>query len=218
MSVLLDCGPGTLANLQRHLDLRALDAVVITHCHPDHWVELPVLRNVLKWVLRRGDAVPVFTTAETWAMAEVVSKDPMLDTFAPTIVRDGSDVRIGAQRWRFSRTDHPVETLAVRVDCEGRSFAFSSDTGPAWSLTSLVDGTGIDLALVESTFDDATYPGDVQHLTARLAATMAAASDVRHLVLTHLMPGEDPVAHLTEARASFGGSVSVAVIDERYEA
>jgi ribonuclease BN (tRNA processing enzyme) len=217
-SVLLDCGPGTLANLQRYLDPRALDAIVITHCHPDHWVELPVLRNVLKWVLRRDEPLAVFTTSKTWQMATAVSDDSMLDTFVPTIVKDGSDAQIGAQRWRFSRTDHPVETLAVRVDAGGRSFAFSSDTGPAWSLASLSDGDGIDLALVESTFVDATYPGEVQHLTARLAGLTARAAGVRRLVLTHLMPGEDPEAHLAEARASFGGSVSVADIDERYQA
>jgi ribonuclease BN (tRNA processing enzyme) len=217
-AVLLDCGPGTLANLQRHIDPRLLDAVVITHCHPDHWVELPVLRNVLKWVLRREHLLPVFTTAETWAMAEVVSKDAMLDTYLPTIVKDGSDEQIGAQRWRFSRTDHPVETLAVRVDAGGRSFVFTSDTGPAWHLDALADGTGIDLALVESTFVEATFPTDgVQHLTARAAAEMATAANVRQLVLTHLMPGEDRAAHLAEARGSFSGPLSVAGIDERYD-
>jgi ribonuclease BN (tRNA processing enzyme) len=217
-SVLLDCGPGTLANLQRHLDLRTLDAVVITHCHPDHWVELPVLRNVVKWVLEREQPLPVFTTSETWDMARVISKDPMLDTFTPTIVKDGSEETVAGMRWRFSRTDHPVETLAVRVDAAGRSFAFSADTGPEWSLSALADGDGIDLALVESTFTDATYPGYVQHLTARQAARTAASARVRQLVLTHLMPGEARGAHLAEARASFDGSVSVADIDERYEA
>jgi ribonuclease BN (tRNA processing enzyme) len=218
LAVLLDCGPGTLANLQRHLNPRDLDAIVITHCHPDHWVELPVLRNVLKWVLEREEPLPVFTTAETWGMAEVVSKDSMHDTFVPTIVKDGSEETIGGQRWRFARTDHPVETLAVRVDGQGRSFVFSSDTGPAWSLSALADGSGIDLAFVESTFTESSYPGNVQHLTARQAATTAHDAGVRRLVLTHLMPGEDPHAHRTEAAASFGGSLSVADIDERYEA
>jgi ribonuclease BN (tRNA processing enzyme) len=222
-TVLLDCGPGTLANLQLHASLRDLDAVVITHSHPDHWVELPVLRNVWKWVLRCEDHLPVITTAETWAMAEVAAGGDMSDTFQRAIVRDGSDVRIGPQRWRFSRTDHPVETLAVRVDSDQRSFAFSSDTGRGWSLEALSFGDGIDLAFVESTFVDSTYPGGVQHLTARLAGATAAAAGVRHLVLTHLLPGEDPAAHLSEARASFDGSpaatqLSVAEIHERYHA
>jgi ribonuclease BN (tRNA processing enzyme) len=222
-TVLLDCGPGTLANLQMHASLRELDAVVITHSHPDHWVELPVLRNVWKWVLSCEEQLPVFTTAETWAMADMVGGGGITDTFQQAIVRDGADVRIGPQRWRFSRTDHPVETLAVRVDTGGRSFAFSSDTGNRWSLEALADDDGIDLAFVESTFVDSTFPDGVQHLTARLAGDTAAAAGVRHLVLTHLMPGENPAAHLAEARASFDRSptakqLSVAEIHERYQA
>jgi ribonuclease BN (tRNA processing enzyme) len=216
-TVLLDCGPGTLARLQRHVDLRALDAVVVTHCHPDHWVELPVLRNVLKYVLRREQAIPVLTTAETWSMAEVVSRDAMVDTFTPTILSDGSDEQLGDLRLRFSRTDHPVETLAVRVDDGGRSFVFSSDTGPEWSLSALSDGDGIDLAFVESTYVEATFPANAPHLTARGAARNATEASVRRLVLTHLMPGEDPNAHLAEARDSFDGPLSVANIDERYD-
>lgn len=221
-TVLLDCGPGTLGNLQRHIDLSELDAIVITHCHPDHWVELPVLRNAWKWVLRR-QGLPVFTTAETWMMADVAGGGSIDDTFARDIVRDGDERRIGTQRWRFSRTDHPVETLAVRVDVDGRSFVFSSDTGPAWSLAALSDHDGIDLAFCESTYVETTRPPTAPHLSARHAGALGAAAGARHLVLTHLMPGEDPEAHLAEARASFGGSLaapklSVAQIHERYEA
>ena len=45
-TVLLDAGPGTLGPLQRAIDLVDLDAIVLTHSHPDHWLEVPVLRNV----------------------------------------------------------------------------------------------------------------------------------------------------------------------------
>jgi ribonuclease BN (tRNA processing enzyme) len=212
-SVLLDCGPGTLANLQAHLDLRTLDAVVITHCHPDHWVELPVLRNVWRWVLHRN-GLPVYTTEETWAMNTVVAGGSVGEALAPTIVHDCSEVEIGGQRWRFSRTDHPVETLAVRVDADERSLAFSSDTGPRWSLEAL--GSGIDLALCESTFVDGTAPPAVQHLTARQAAETASAAGVERLVLTHQMPGQDPLAHYEEARDTFDRALSIARTHERY--
>jgi ribonuclease BN (tRNA processing enzyme) len=213
-TVLLDCGPGTLANLQHHVEIGELDAVVVTHCHPDHWVELPVLRNVWKWILGRRD-LPVYTTEETWDMHVSVSVGDPHDTFRPTIVTDRSDVEIGGQRWRFSETDHPVETLAVRVDAEDRSFGFSSDTGPKWSLEAL--GGGLDLALCESTYVDATHPGRVQHLTARQAAESANAAGVRRLVLTHLLPGEDPLAHFDEASATFDRFLTVARIHERYD-
>lgn len=217
-TVLLDCGPGTLANLQSHVEVGDLDAVVITHCHPDHWAELPVLRKVWKWVLRSDRRLPVVTTGETWHMAEVVGGGKITDTFEPTIVSDRSDHTVGAMRWRFARTDHPVETLAVRADVGGRSFAFSADTGPNWSLETLAFDDGIDLAFVESTFSDGNVPRGVQHLTASQAGATASAARVRHLVLTHLMPGQDPATHLDEARTTFGGSLSVAANHQRYEA
>jgi ribonuclease BN (tRNA processing enzyme) len=111
--VLLDCGPGTLANLQKHIDLAELTAVVVTHCHPDHWLELPILCNAWRYGLGLGD-LPVHTTAETVGMFRAVLGD-VEPTFRWTLVTDGDDLAIGGQRWRFSETDHPVETLAVRV-------------------------------------------------------------------------------------------------------
>jgi ribonuclease BN (tRNA processing enzyme) len=215
-NVLLDCGPGTLANLQRHLPVGDLDAVVITHCHPDHWVELPVLRNVWQWVVRRR-GLPVYTTSETWSMLVTVAHGHPGDAFSPTIVRSGDDLMLKDQRWRFSLTDHPVETHAVRVDTGDRSFAFSADTGPGWSLEAL--GHGIDLVFCESTFSDATLPPDgAPHLTARQAGASAAAAGAARLVLTHLLPGEDPAAHLAEASEVFDRPLSIAKIHERYDA
>ncbi|NCG22898.1 MAG: MBL fold metallo-hydrolase, partial [Actinobacteria bacterium] len=71
-SVLLDCGPGTLGPLQRAIDLADLTAVVVTHNHPDHWLELPVLRNVFKYFHRRRD-IPLYGTAETRRMDDAVT-------------------------------------------------------------------------------------------------------------------------------------------------
>ena len=213
-NVLLDCGPGTLANLQQHIDIAALDAVVITHCHPDHWIELPVLRNVWQWVVhKRG--LPVYTTAETWDMAVAVSGESIGEILTPTIVTDGSEMTIDDQRWRFSRTDHPVETLAVRVDSDDRTFAFSADTGAGWSFEAF--GSGIDIALCESTYTEATHPGKVQHLSARQAGATAAAARVQRLVLTHQLPGEDKAAHLDEAQRMFDRPIAVARIHESYD-
>lgn len=213
-NVLLDCGPGTLANLQEHLPLAALDAVVVTHAHPDHWAELSVMRTAWRWVLHR-DGFPVITTDETWERLAAIAGGDVGSMFAHTAVRDGSSMRLGDQRWRFARTDHGVETLAIRADADGSSFAFSADTGPAWSLEAL--GAGIDLAFCESTYVDATVPDNVQHLTARQAGATAAASGVGRLVLTHQLPGEDPHAHLAEARTTYDGPLSVARVHERYE-
>jgi ribonuclease BN (tRNA processing enzyme) len=201
-TVLVDLGPGALANAQRHVDLVDVDAIVLTHEHPDHWTDLPVGRNVYRYVLDR-QGVPVHATAGTIALAAPFCDD---DTFAWTAIADGSELSVGDLRFRFSRTDHPVETLAVMAEADGASVLYSSDTGPGWS--PLAFGVRPDLALVEATFD---HPHDLHlHLTAAQAGEAARAVGAGRLVLTHLLPGLDPARQRAEAEVTYGGPVDVA--------
>jgi ribonuclease BN (tRNA processing enzyme) len=205
-AVVVDLGTGTLANLQVNLDPRAVDAVVLSHEHPDHWLDLPVLRNALRYVLG-VEGLDVYGTAGNLRLAAT-----LIDELAPTIdwhtVKPGATAEVGPMRLRFGLTDHPVETLAVRVEAGGRSLLYSADTGPAWAPGELADG--VDLLLCEASL----RPGDegaVQHLSARQAGELARAVGAAQLVLTHMVPGVDPEAQREEAAAAYGGPVAVAV-------
>jgi ribonuclease BN (tRNA processing enzyme) len=210
-SVWVDTGPGTLGLLQQHVTLADLDAVVVTHHHPDHWLDLPVLRNALKYVVGR-ESLPVYGTAGTLRLAEQVI-DRIPPTFAWTTVTDGDIFTVGSMTFTCSRTDHPVETLALRVDSGGRSLAYSSDTADGWSVASL--GAGIDLFLCEASLAD-EEAGSV-HLTAQQAGAMAAAGGVARLVVTHVVPGVDPERQRDTAAAAFGRPVELAVPHTRFE-
>ncbi|WP_436792799.1 MBL fold metallo-hydrolase [Actinospongicola halichondriae] len=212
-NIWLDCGSGSFANLQRHIDLTDLHGIVCSHSHPDHWLELPVAVNAFRYGLdRRTAGIPLFWTAETAAMFTAVSGRPPEPTFVSEIVDEASRVHIGEVAVTFSRTDHPVETLAVRADGDGGSIVYTADTGNAWSLASL--GPGIDIAVVEATLD---HPETgIQHLTAAQAGAQAREAGVAALVLTHLAPGSDPEARRREAATAFDGPIAVAEIDERY--
>ena len=150
--MLLDCGPGTLGPLQAEIDIADLTAIVLTHCHPDHWMEMPVLRNVLTYFQPRS-ALPVHSTAETKQMHEAVSlaTPGKSSPFDWNVINADSTVQIADQHWSFRETDHPVETLAVRVDALERSFMFTSDTGPGWRFTAFDPG-------IHTVFADASGP------------------------------------------------------------
>ena len=114
----------------------------------------------------------------------------------------------------FSRTDHPPETLGMRVDAGGRSLGYSADTGPAWSLEAL--GPGLDLALCEATMTT-EEEGTLQHLSARQAGATARAAGAGRLVLTHLWSTLDPEQAQSEGSAAFGAPVEVATVGARYD-
>ncbi len=211
-SLVVDLGAGTLANLQRHVAIADVDAVVLSHVHPDHWLDLPLLRNAMRYVLGI-EGLRVYGTAETWLMAEVI-----IGELPPTLlwhtVDESSVVEVGDQVVRFSRTDHPVETLAVRVDAGGRSLLYSADTGPGWS----PGGTGadVDLMVCEASLVP-EHEGQVQHLSARQAGKLARTLGAGRLVVTHVVPGVDPGAQLDMAEQVFGGPVELAAANRSFE-
>jgi ribonuclease BN (tRNA processing enzyme) len=131
-----------------------------------------------------------------------------------TVVTDGDEVAIGALAFRFAQTDHAPETLAMRIDGDGRTLAYSADSGPGWSFDRL--GGGINLGLCEATFltED---EGRARHMSARQAGKMARDAGVERLVLTHMEPGTDLHRTRSEGTASFGAPVDIAIENERYD-
>lgn len=215
VNVVVDLGPGSLANLQHHIGLGEIDAVILTHRHPDHWTDLTGLEVAWQYGLERT-GLQVYGTAETRLMAE-----DLTGGLAPTVdwhdLSDGAEVTVGGLRMRFARTIHYVETLAVRVDEieSGRSLAYSADTGAGWSFTSL--GPDLDLALCEATHLSEDEARGTLHLSARQAGAMARSAGVRRLVLTHLWPTYDPEDFRVEGSEAFGAPVEIAVTNERYD-
>jgi ribonuclease BN (tRNA processing enzyme) len=208
-TVWLDAGSGTMANLQRHVGLDGVDAVVLTHEHPDHWSDLEGYRVACAYVVERT-GVPVYAATGLQRLLYPGFKQ----VFDWHEVDDGSRAQIGGLDLTFSRTDHGPPTFAVRVDGGGRSLGYTADTGPGWSIEAL--GPGLDMALSEATYTQ-QYESDGHHLSGRLAGEGARRAGAGRLLVTHFWPTLDAADIAAEAAETFGSPVETAVENKEFE-
>jgi ribonuclease BN (tRNA processing enzyme) len=206
----MDAGPGTLANLQKHIALDDIDAVVVSHEHVDHWSDLEHLAVATHYI-RKRPPIPLFCEKDLTSLMRV---GPAAGALAWSRIGPESKVTVGPATLTFSRTDHSVETLAVRVEGGGRSLGYSADSGPGWGFEAL--GPGLDLALCEATFL-AEAEGSLLHMSARQAGVNAREAGVGRLVLTHLWPGVDPASSQAEGEDAFGAPVELVEVGKRFE-
>ena len=207
----LDCGNGTLANLQRHIAIDDVTAVVITHWHPDHCADIYGLHVLLKYGLGRT-GFPVYAPEGTEDRLATLVDGDWGGAFAWAAVADNDAVAVGDAGLRFSRTSHPPPTLAVEVTADGKRLVYSADTGPEWSPEAF--GGGADLVLSEASFQKDNENSGI-HLSARQAGDAARHAGARRLMLTHLWPGLDPTASVVEGSEAFGREVMLAAPHQR---
>jgi ribonuclease BN (tRNA processing enzyme) len=205
-TIWLDCGNGTFVHLQQHMSVSELSAVVLTHEHPDHCVDIYGLHVLLRYGLERT-GLPVYAPERLEKRLGALVSD-WDDTFEWHTIDDGERKTIGDLALAFSRTDHPPPTYAVEVRGDGRRLVYTADTGPGWSPD--VFGYGADLLLSEATYQEGKK-GVPWHLSAREAGLLARGAKARRLMLTHLWPRLDPVASVAEASDAFGEPVTLAV-------
>lgn len=204
-SVWVDCGNGTFSHLQEHLKVEDLTAVVLTHGHPDHCVDIYGLHVLLRYGLGLEN-LPVFAPEglEKFLLSLVSDWGNAFDWRA---VGDGDSATIGDIDLRFSRTDHPPPTYAVEARADGRRLIYTADTGPDWSIDAFEPGA--DLVLSEATYLDNEVPAPI-HLSAKQAGEAARAARAQRLILTHLWPKIDPAVAAAEGAEAYGGSVTLA--------
>lgn len=222
-SMLLDLGSGALGSLQRYQPLYDIDAICLSHLHPDHCHDMCGY-----WVARRyrpegmAPRIPVYgpaITAERMALAYDLEPDPGMTEafeFRPLPSRSFETFEVGPFRVTTALMPHPVEAYAFRIEHDGAALAYSGDTGESDALVDLAHGA--DLFLCEASFLEGPELPEDLHLTGREAGEHAARADVGRLVLTHLQPWNDPNASLVEAKASgFSGPIELARVGAVYE-
>ena len=216
--VVLDCGNGVFGKLRRFCDYTSVDAVVLSHLHADHFLDLVPFSYALTLAPRqqhdpaRPRLIAPPGAAETFrrVVGAWGSDDLIEGAFAIEEYDGGDHPQVGALRFSFQHVPHFTETFAVGVepDGQGRRFVFGADTGPAKELVEFARGA--DLLMVEATLDEPEDPGDRGHLTPQEAGEHGRAAEAKRLVLTHISDELDVDSARAEAERAFGGPVEVA--------
>jgi len=208
--LLMDFGYATLPRLLRSMAAEQIDAVVVSHGHPDHCADLnPLLRAR---ALSQDPPAPLPLFALPGALDAVLALDPpgMLDdAYRLTEFRAGERLEIGPFTLDTRLLPHWVPNAGIRVAADGRVLAYTGDCGPDPGVVALAEGA--DLLIAEATYPDHVPTADARYLTsARQAAVQAAQAGVGRLLLTHLWPGTSPAAAERAAALAFPGDIALA--------
>ncbi len=226
-ALLLDCGNGVFAKLRRHRDYIDVDAVVISHLHADHVLDLIPFSYALTYAPRQqpvpvagwpGTANPARPqlhaphgaaqlfrdVARAWGDEELVERAFTIDEYRP-----GDELELGALQVRFCEVPHYTRTFAVEVrGANGRRLTYSADCRPNDQLIEFARGT--DLLLIEATLPRPERTGMRGHLTPGEAGDHARRAGAKRLVVTHFSDELDPEWIRAEATAGFAGAVELA--------
>lgn len=233
VTVLLDCGNGVFAKLRQHVDYTEVDAVVVSHLHADHILDLVPFSYALTYAPRQ-QPVPV----HTWPGTDDPARPPLhappgaTEVFRRIVGAWGNEdlvenafhlreydpretLAIGPLTLRFQTVPHFVPTWAIEVTDGTKRFTYGADCSPTGDLVEFARDT--DLLLIEGTLPRPERTGVRGHLTPAEAGEHGRDAGARRLVVTHVSDELGEHWARAEAERTFGASVEVARDGAVYE-
>jgi ribonuclease BN (tRNA processing enzyme) len=227
-AVLVDCGNGVFAKLRERIDYVDVDAVVLSHLHADHFLDLVPYAYALTYAPRQ-QPVPVDRWPGTdcpacpelhappgardlfrrvvgaWGNEDLIEKAFELREYDPA-----DEIEIGPIRIVFQPVPHFTETFAMSISSANGSgrIVYGADSSPTDALADFARDA--DLMLVEATLPRPERTGMRGHLTAGEAGGHARGAGAKRLVLVHISDELDAGAARDAAAEAFGGPVEVA--------
>lgn len=212
-SLLLDLGNGSIGPLAKYVDLDDIDAVALSHLHIDHCADLgPLYVSRRYHPLGIRNRVPVVGPRGLEDRAENLygcgeGPEP-LESVIDFVEFTSAPISLGPFVVEAHPVVHPVPAFALRVTGGGRTLVYSGDTAPCDQLVAA--SRGADLALFEASYLEKNDNPPNLHLTGADAAKAATEAGVSRLVLTHLVPWNDPDEVRADAEAHFSGDLIIA--------
>jgi ribonuclease BN (tRNA processing enzyme) len=211
-ALVLDFGTGALSNLQRHLPHERIDAIVLSHEHLDHCLDLYPLFYARYFHPEPLPPLPVVTPPGVFArINRLEDEDGIRDMAASFEFRElepGAATELGPFRLRTRLLPHWVANLGMRLEADGAVLAYTGDTGPSEDIEAIARDA--DLLLTEASWQDSGEERQPFHLTARQAGTHAARAGTGRLVLSHFWPGNDRDVSREQAAEEFEGEIVLA--------
>ncbi len=203
--LVLDLGYATLPRLLGRCAAGELDAVVITHEHPDHCADLSALCRALLLGDGRDGRVPLYCPPGVLERVQAMEPtEDLREVFWPHPLPGGYDVGPFRLDGRF--LPHHVPHAGVRLSAPGLTVAYSGDAGPGRVLGELA--SGVDLLVAGSTLQG--QAADPYLLSAAQAGKWAASAGAKRLMLTHFWPGAERRRSVAEAGAAYSGEILAA--------
>lgn len=220
--LVLDMGPNTLLELRKHTDFRTLDAIIISHLHLDHVLDLFALRFILSYnPVKARRRIPLFLppgglaymakAADLFATEATDIPEYFSAVFDMREYEPTDELRVGSATVTFAPTVHLIPCWAIRIHPDqGVDLVYTADTGRDADL----DGFAKDAAvIIADSAAPASAPDLVKrtvHYDAAAAAELAARAGCDHLVLSHQWEEHDPAKNAAIASEHFQGQISIA--------
>ena len=234
-TALLDCGNGVFGKLREQVDYVDVDAVLVSHLHADHFLDLVPYSYALTYAPKQ-QPVPVHTWSGTdeparprliappgarqvfrrvvgaWGNEDLIENAFELEEYAP-----GDTVAVGSLTAEFRPVPHFIDTFAVNLTAAGSAgkLTYSADTSPGDEIVECARDA--DLLIVEATLPRPERTGVRGHLTPREAGEHAKLAGAKRVVLTHISDELGEEWAREQASAAYGGPVEVAREFAEYE-
>ncbi|MBD5656038.1 MAG: MBL fold metallo-hydrolase, partial [Candidatus Eremiobacteraeota bacterium] len=217
-AIVADLGSGAFGKLLQFRSAESIDAIVISHMHADHFLDVIPMRYALKYGRRTNDRrVVLYLPPEGDTMLKRLAgafvpespHDFIGEVFDVRTYDADSILRVGDATLRFAPTSHYIATFALRCEYGASSVTYSADTSPDERVTALArEANALLCEATLATEEEVDRPRG--HVSAREAGLMASQAAVGRLVLTHYPHSADVVQLEASARAEYDGPVTVA--------
>lgn len=218
--LVVDLGNGALGGLQRVLNLSDIDAVALSHLHPDHCLDMCGFYVFRKYhPAGEFEPIPVYAPAgasDYLATAYGIEEEiGMAGQFEFCDWVEAEPRRIGPFTVTVARVDHPIVAFALKISDGTSTLVYSGDTGPTEVLAEFV--RGVDAFLSEASFVESRINPPHLHLTGADAGDYATRGGVGRLLLTHIPSWTDHDEVLRDAKSTWDGPTDLVTAGAVYD-